>query len=205
MATFVPNPLFNPDFQSTITPRTKLGVGTSMSKFLSGNDRQQSVNHLSKIEMRRLAKQYSMHAKLMAFIQNSEKFKRVRLVVAEGYYRPLSGENLDIDSLNYYLEKGQAVIYEVIDMYGKIDHKTTFDVAETLINNIEFERLVLSYDTYNPDNSLTSQICVVMPRIVDPWTVNYKNEYETRFNNFVQATNELIECGSFDTEEDVVF
>lgn len=205
MSTFAPNPLFNPDFQPTITPRTKLGVGISMAKFLSGNDRQQSVNHLSAIDMRRLAKQYSMHAKAMSFIQNSPKFSRVRLVVAEGYYRQLTGENLDVDSINYYLSTGQAVIYEVINMEGEIDHEMTFDVAEAMINNIEFYKLVLSYDTYNPDNSLTSQICLIMPRIVDPWTVTYKNNYETRFNNFVQGTNELIECGSFEEESDIVF
>ena len=205
MSTFAPNPLFNPDFQPTITPRTKLGVGISMAKFLSGNDRQQSVNHLSAIDMRRLAKQYSMHAKAMSFIQNSPKFSRVRLVVAEGYYRQLTGENLDVDSINYYLSTGQAVIYDVINMEGEIDHEMTFDVAEAMVNNIEFYKLVLSYDTYNPDNSLTSQICLIMPRIVDPWTVTYKNNYETRFNNVVQGTNELIECGSFEEESDIVF
>ena len=32
-----------------------------------------------------------------------------------------------------------------------------------------------------------------MPQIVAPWTVTYKNEVETRFNNASQTTNELLE------------
>ncbi len=205
MSTFVPNPLFNPDFQPSITPRTKLDVGISMSKFFGGNDRQQTVNHLSASDMRKLAKQYSMHAKVLKYIQNSKQFDRIRMVVSEGYYRPLAGESLDVDSLNYYLDTGQCIVYEIIGMDGEFNHALTFDVAKKIVNNIEFEKLILSYDTYNPDNSLTSQIAIVMPRIISPWTVTYKNDYETRFNNFVQGTNELIECKSYDQPKDVVY
>jgi hypothetical protein len=32
-----------------------------------------------------------------------------------------------------------------------------------------------------------------MPQIVDPWNVSYENILETRFNNYVQSTNELVE------------
>ena len=32
-----------------------------------------------------------------------------------------------------------------------------------------------------------------MPKIVAPWTVTYENLIETRFNNTVQTTNELME------------
>ena len=32
-----------------------------------------------------------------------------------------------------------------------------------------------------------------MPEIVTPWSAIFNNELETRFNNFVQSTNELVE------------
>ena len=32
-----------------------------------------------------------------------------------------------------------------------------------------------------------------MPEIIPPYQVTYKNEFETRYNNITQATNELIE------------
>ena len=48
-------------------------------------------------------------------------------------------------------------------------------------------------DSYNPDESLHACIILIMPQIVAPWNVTYNNELETRFNNNVQTTNELIE------------
>ena len=32
-----------------------------------------------------------------------------------------------------------------------------------------------------------------MPKILAPWTVTYTNAIETRFNNMVQTTGELME------------
>lgn len=195
--TFAPNPKFNPEFQSVISPKTKLGRGISMAKFLSGNDRQQSVNHLSQDELRKLAKQYTMHARILDQFKIDRSFPRHRLIVAEGYYRKQSGENFDANSVNYFLNNGQAVVYEVIGLDGEVDLEVTFDVAVQFINTLKFKKLILSYDTFNPDTSLSAQIIIIMPRIVDPWTVLYDQEYETRFNNFVQTTNELVECKGY--------
>ena len=61
-------------------------------------------------------------------------------------------------------------------------------------DNVNFEKLILDYDTYNPNGSLNLQIILVMPKIVSPWTVTYKNQVETRFNNYVASTGELVEC-----------
>ena len=41
--------------------------------------------------------------------------------------------------------------------------------------------------------ALNAQIVLVMPEIIPPWNVTYKNEVETRYNNRNQATNELLE------------
>jgi len=84
-------------------------------------------------------------------------------------------------------------VYNLIGSNGKIAIEETFDLAVYWKNNLNFEKLILDYDTYNPDGSLHACIILVMPEIVSPWRVSYNNEVETRFNNNVQATNELLE------------
>ena len=39
-----------------------------------------------------------------------------------------------------------------------------------------------------------------MPEITPPFSVEYKNEFETRYHNITQATNELIEVLRTDEE-----
>ena len=53
--------------------------------------------------------------------------------------------------------------------------------------------LSLSYDTFNPDESLTVQLIITTPVIKNGWEVVYKNEIETRFNENVQTQGELTE------------
>jgi len=53
--------------------------------------------------------------------------------------------------------------------------------------------MILDYDAYDPSGSLNVQIILIMPEVRPPWVVKYDNNIETRFNNFVQSTNELIE------------
>ena len=76
---------------------------------------------------------------------------------------------------------------------GKIAIEETFDLAVYWKDNLNFEKLILDYDTYNPDKSLHACLILVMPQIVSPWRVSYNNEVETRYNNNVQTTNELLE------------
>ena len=59
---------------------------------------------------------------------------------------------------------------------------------------VNLDKLILDYDTYDPNGTLNVQVILVMPKIISPWTVQYSNTIETRFNNFVQSTNELVEC-----------
>jgi len=62
-----------------------------------------------------------------------------------------------------------------------------------LKDSLQYDKLILSYDTYNTDASLIAQIIIMMPEMPANYTTSFKNEIETRFNNFVQSTNELIE------------
>ena len=42
---------------------------------------------------------------------------------------------------------------------------------------------------------------LIMPEIISPWSVTYNNIIETRFNNSVQSTGELLEFTDEQTDE----
>ena len=195
---FFVDPKYNPVFQDAITSRTKLAPGIPMAKFLGGSGDPVTLTHiLEESEKLRLAKQYVLHAHAIKLISSStgtSRFSDYRLQVVEGLYRPEAGENLDIsDGVNYLMSRGLAVVYELIGENGEIDVERTFELATYWKNNLQFDKLILDYDTYNPDNSINAQIILIMPEILPPWSLKYKNEVETRYNNNVQTTNELVE------------
>ena len=194
----LPEPKYNPVFQDEITSRTKVGPGISIGKFLGGHGDPVTLTHiLDDDEKLKIAKQYVLHAEAMATINSfsaTKEFELYRLVVVEGLYRTNDGENLDVtDGINYLMSRGQAVVYELINREGEQATQRTFDLANYWKNNLQFEKLILDYDTYNPDKSLNAHIILVMPEIVSPWNATFTNEVETRFNNMVQSTDELIE------------
>lgn len=195
MSTFPVDPAYNPEKAGNITPFTKLGPGITMAKFLGGYGSAGNINHITdNIDRLNLAKNYSIHASFMRRVKDNQiKFGNQRLVVAEGLYRPVPGENMTIDSINYLKSKGRAVVYELRGEDGLIANEKTFDLAQYLKDNSEFDKLILSYDTFNPDASLTCQLIIVTPVITPSWEVSYKNELETHFNLTPQSTGELVE------------
>ena len=201
---YLPDPFYNPEFQSQITPRTKLAPGISMAKFLGGYGDQVTLSHIeTEREKLEIAKQFYLQAQAMRTVDtNKGDFRDFRLIVAEGLYKIGPEEKLDINSINYKMTKGRAVAYELIDERGGLAEGKTFDLAVYWKDNLAFEKMILDYDTYNPDGSLNVQIILIMPEILPPWEVSYKNLVETRFNNFVQSTNELIEI-KLNSEEKV--
>mgnify|MGYP005703877511 FL=1 len=196
--TYFPDPKFNPLFQEEITSRTRLAPGITMATFLGGLGDPVTLTHIIEDDDRmRLAKQYVLQARAMKVVNSatcSREFANHRLQVVEGLYRAEPGETLDVsDGINYLMTRGRAVVYELIDENGQVDNEKTFDLAIYLKNLLQFDKLILDYDIYNPDGSLNVQLILVMPEIIPPWTVTYQNEVETRFNNYVQSTNELME------------
>ena len=189
---------YNPLFQDSITSKTKLAPGITMATFLGGVGDPVTLTHiLEENERLILAKQYAIHANAMKTINGLEaveEFKDFRLQVVEGLYRPEPGEDLDVsDGVNYMMSRGFAVVYELVNLKGKSAVEKTFDLAVYWKDNLQFDKLILDYDNYNPDLTLNAQIILVMPEIIPPWNVTYKNEVETRYNNRNQATNELLE------------
>ena len=155
-------------------------------------------------ERLRLAKQYMLHTGVLQLINSSDsptQFKNFRLVPVEGLYRPESGEDLDVsDGINFLMSRGRTVVYELIDNKGNMAVEKTFDLAVYFKDNLNYEKMFLDYDNFNPDDSLNVQIIITMPEIIPPYQVTYKNEFETRYNNITQATNELIEVLRTDEE-----
>lgn len=198
----VPDGQYDPTFQPNITGRTRLSQTTTMAKFLGSYSDPNGLNHLANSDKLLLAKQYYLHAEVLQLINSSpglrgaKGFENFRMVVSEGYYREGPGEDLDVtDGINYLKTNGRAVVYELINQKGEIAFDKTFDLAVYLKNNIEYEKLILNYDSYNPDGTLHVDIILIMPEIISPWNVTYNNIVETRFNNSVQATGELLEIG----------
>ena len=191
-----PDPVYNPMNQAVITPRTKLAPGVTMARFLGGYGDKQTMNHITEdYQKLSLAKQYYLQAQVIRVVADdvSGQFSDYRLTVAEGLYRPAAGEILDIGSINHYMANGQGVVYELIDEDGNNAYEKTFELAVYLKDHIEFEKLILDYDSYDPTGELNAQIVIIMPEIRPPWAVTYKNKIETVFNNYVQSTNELVE------------
>jgi len=196
MASFQIDPAYNPEKLSDITSYTKLAPGITMAKFLGGYGSAGTMRHITNREERiTLAKNYAIHASLMKMIdKNKAMFSNHRMIVAEGLYKPAADEVMTIGSINYLKSKGRAVVYELRGLDGKISNEKTFDLALYLKDNANFEKMILSYDTFNPDGSLTCQLIIITP-IISPesWEVSYVNELETRFNENVQSTGELVE------------
>jgi len=197
ITTIVPNPLYNPVWQADITAKTKLGDGITMSNFFGWSDAV-TINEVTKRSDRvTLAKQYYLHAEAIATVNSttgSKQFEDFRLIVSEGFYKTGPSEELDIsDGINHFKTTGQAVVYELRNTKGDIAFSKTFDLAVYWKNTINFNKLILDYDTYNPDGTLHACIILIMPEIISPWNVRYENIVETRFNNNVQTTNELME------------
>ena len=204
----LPESQYDPTWQNkNISGRTRLSQSTTLSKFFGSYSDPNILSHLSNSDKILLAKQYYLHAQVLQLVNSSpglkgaKGFEKFRMIVSEGYYREGPNEDLDVtDGINYLKTNGRAVVYELIGQDGKIAFDKTFDLAVYLKNNIEYDKLILNYDSYNPDGTLHVDIILIMTEIISPWTVTYNNILETRFNNSVQATGELLEIGE---EEEV--
>ena len=190
----LPDPIFNVNFSTNILPGTKLARGIPISKFLGGRGDPITMRHIKFKDRRAIARQLYLQAEAMKSIDTNEgKFKDHRLVVVEGLYKKQDNETLTAGSLNDLASKGRAVVYELVDAQGKTDIQKTFDLAVYLKDNLYYDKLILDYDTLNPDKSLNAQIIIVMPEVDETYTGVYSMKIETRFNNGVQSDKEFIE------------
>ncbi len=197
--TLIPNQLYNPELQfvkyGKINSKTKLARGITLAKFLGGHGDPVTLEHVTDdTERLKIARNLYAHAEFMLTVQEHlEKDNKHRLVVAEGLYKKQEGETLDTNSLNFLATRGQVVVYEVRNRGGNIDVDKTFDIAAFCKDYVNYNKLILDYDSYAPDNSLNAQIIIEMPPVNADWNMRYLNQLETRYNNYTQTKGELLE------------
>jgi hypothetical protein len=88
---------------------------------------------------------------------------------------------------------GRAVVYQLIDKNGKSDPRKSFDLAVFWKDYIDYDKLTLDYDTYDPSGELTCSIILETPEIPITYDVSFKYDLQTTYNNELQAKNELLE------------
>lgn len=187
-----------------ITLGTQIIKGIPLSTFTGGKG---AIGRLSEIPVAsraQIARNLQPHAELVKRIRSNRDsaFKDNRLVVIEGVYKPrdieLGSSNWNT-SVNRYKSEGRAIVYELHDAQGKADLEKTYDLAVHLKTVGSFQKLILDYDTYNPDGSLNAQLIIITPALTESYTVtdgNWGKEVVTLYNNTSLSNSDLIEMKS---------
>lgn len=194
--TIIPDALYNPEHKKNITSDTRLGPGITMARFLGAPGNRTSFNFITTNEERKkIARQLYLHAEIMRMVrENTKQFVDYRLVVTEGIYKPYRssytldianapGETITADSINDLKNKGRAVVYQMVGKNGRPDANKTFQLAEYWKDYCLYEKLILDYDKYSPDGSLSCQVIVVMPDITSSYNTSFSFEVFTQFNS----------------------
>lgn len=95
--------------------------------------------------------------------------------------------------VNALRRDGRAIVYQIIGRNGKSDPAMSFDLAVFWKDYLDYNKITLDYDTFDPSGELTSSIVLEMPTVPDSYDVSYKYDIETRFNGELQARNEFLE------------
>jgi hypothetical protein len=206
-----------------ITSNTKLSKSSTVGKFLGAPGSKTSLDFIPIIKDRQdLARQWYLHAWLMEGVASAQEFKNYRLQVTEGYYHPAAGIREPfalepVDPLRYWREpyriedggdcqrsldgyyinelkhNGRAVVYTLYNSRGKIDFGATFDLTLYIRDTYFFDQLSLDYDITRPDNSMSQQIIVVMPKIEKDFTASFDQKVCTYFNRKMYNGGDLVE------------
>lgn len=191
----LPDPLYNPLLKTSIASNTKLAPGITIGRFFGSTGDPTNIDFIKDQATRKsIAKHLYLHANVLRSIQlDKGTFRNLRLDVAEGVYRPGPKETLTANSVNDLKTKGRAIVYELFDDQGDIALSETFDLAEYWKDTLNFDKMILSYDTIDPAGKLRAQIILIMPEVSDNWTAKFNRLVETHFNNNVQTEGELVE------------
>ena len=190
----LPDPVYNVNFSTNILPSTKLTKGITIAKYLGGRGDPITLRHIKPKARRPIARQLYLQAEALKSVDDNEgKFKDYRMVVVEGLYKPGENETVEAGGLNDLMSKGRAAVYELVNSEGVSDVQKTFDLAVYLKDNLYYDKLILDYDTLNPDRELNAQIIIVMPEVDETFTGVYSMKIETTFNFEVQSDKEFVE------------
>lgn len=96
-------------------------------------------------------------------------------------------------SINDKRRDGRAIVYQLINSKGKTDPRKTYDLAAYWADYLDYDKLTLDYDTYDPSGELTCQIVVETPRVPLNWQVSFNYGIATYYNGALQSEGDLIE------------
>lgn len=192
-ASFIPDVIL----QQPITNTTKLATNISMATFSGGRGDNGKISFDTETRMQ-AARNLQPHAELLkrSRVRSNKDFENYRLVVVEGLYKAGPTETVTEQSINWYKTQGRAVVYELHDNTGAIDIEKTFDMAVALKNLVVFEKLILDYDSFDPNSGINAQIIIIMPNLDSDYNVtegDFFRNVETRYNGKVMSDNDLIE------------
>lgn len=133
------------EISGTIRPSTRLSPNYYLSHFLGADSDVASLNDTSSgLSPTDLAK----NAQLVAY--NVLEPMKLRFEdnfnISEGIYNLLPNETLSGDSINVEFASGLAVGIQ----FGDYDNAFYYDAATWCLNNIVFDKLILSYIDYDP-------------------------------------------------------
>ena len=163
-----------------------------------------NFNDLNLQDRRDIARNYIAHKHVTrAFLGIDGKYRDHNLKVVEAFYSTakygqggpggVEEEILTPGGMLDLRSKGRLVVYELYNSDGKLDAEATFDLATDIAEIGIFDKLILDYDTFNPNGSMNVQLIIEMPQITNTYKATFKQEVETRFNNKLQAHNALTE------------
>lgn len=209
------DPQYDPAGASQILATTELAKGITLTQFLRGKGDAGGLDAALPLpQKKQLVRNLLPQAQLVQAVRgNKDIFAGYNLQIVEGVYVrstvtikqgdkiTTSKEVIIGDELLDLRTRGRAVVYEVIGPDGAIDVNKTVDVAVWLATNIRYDKIVLDYDSYEPDfiigqeELLNAQIIVTMPDIAADFKATFKMETETLYNNVSQG-KEFIVFGS---------
>ena len=207
----VPEAQYNPNNIKDIKMGTLLSPGIPVAKFFPNSE---TMNDMSQVERHRMARNLVATVKLLKLVKVPKFMEGFNIKIVEGVQKlGTTDVSAPSDSITKLSATGRVVGFEVRNSRsGDLSPGVTFDLAAYLKDNAEYDKLIMSYDTYEIDELssgekiLYASIIVVMPEIPQNYNVTFKQEIETHFNNEVQSTKDLIEIslsetGSVELEE----
>lgn len=189
----IPDIKYNPNDLELITPATKITNGITLSQFIYGKGDAGKLDvSLTLNEKKQIVRNLYPHAEFLNTVRNNtDEFKAYNIEVVEGLYTKQDIEIITKDGILDLRDQGRAVVYELTGIEGIVDRDKTFELASWIARNIRYDKIILDYDTYNPDGELSVQIILIMPKMPKDYNVTFKMESETLYNNKLQEKDFL--------------
>lgn len=193
---FLPDPQYNPNNFTEIKANTKLSRDIRIARFLGGYGDASNLNHITDLETKKqLSRNLLQHVNIFQTFEALKSFNGFTLIVAEGLYKPYDSETITPDSVLDYRTDGRGIIYEVWEnATGKESFDKLFEFAEILKNSIQYDEISLRYDNFDPRQAdAQAQLLVVFPEVPSNYSISFKRQLSTYYNEKPQSVDALIE------------